>query len=94
MAKRATDGKDRYVQKYSYFGSFRSSVSNVGPNAAMLTQNGKLTDIGDAYLGRAAEGNVPKGAASRVLSSPSSLSVSLLALCGGIAGVVAGGVLV
>jgi len=48
-----------YTTRYSYFGSFRSDVSNVGPNAAMLTQNGDLTDIGSWYLGRAATGNVP-----------------------------------
>lgn len=31
----------------------------------MLTQDGKLTDIGSWYLGRDATGNVPKGAAGR-----------------------------
>jgi hypothetical protein len=49
------------VERYSYFGSFRSDVSNVGPNAAMLNQKGQLTDIGAWYLGMAATGNVPKG---------------------------------
>jgi len=48
-----------YVKRYSYFGSFRSSVSNVGPNAAMLDQNGRLTDIGSWYLGGAATNNIP-----------------------------------
>ena len=55
-----------YITHYSYFGSFRSSVSNVGPNAAMLTQKGELTDIGAWYLGRSATGNVPKGGAAQV----------------------------
>lgn len=50
-----------WVERYSYFGSFRSSSSNIGPNAAMLTQNGKLTDIGSEYLGGAATGNIPAG---------------------------------
>jgi hypothetical protein len=50
-----------YVTHYSYFGSFRSSKSNVGPNVAMLDQNGKLTDIGSWYLGGAATGNIPAG---------------------------------
>lgn len=54
-----------YITHYSYFGSFRSDASNVGPNAAMLTQNGKLTDIGSWYLGGSATGNVPKGAAGK-----------------------------
>lgn len=43
-----------YVDRYSYFGSFRSDVSNVGPNATMLDANGKVTDIGSWYL------NIPK----------------------------------
>jgi hypothetical protein len=48
-----------FVTRYSYFGSFRSPASNVGPNAAMLDQNGKLTDIGSWYLGGAATNNIP-----------------------------------
>ncbi|KAK4574066.1 hypothetical protein LTR86_001827 [Recurvomyces mirabilis] len=55
-----------YVTHYSYFGAFRSSVSNVGPNAAMLTQKGELTDIGAWYLGEKAEGKKPKGGAAQV----------------------------
>ncbi|KAI9649742.1 hypothetical protein NHQ30_002323 [Ciborinia camelliae] len=49
-----------YIDRYSYFGSFRSSVSNVGYNATMLDQDGRLTDIGSWYLGKSATGNVPK----------------------------------
>ncbi|EEA21169.1 hypothetical protein TMatcc_001170 [Talaromyces marneffei ATCC 18224] len=59
-----------YVERYSYFGSFRSSISNVGPNATMLTQNGQLTDIGSWYLGGAATGNAPNSSSSS--SSPTS----------------------
>lgn len=55
----------RYVDKYSYFGAFRSDTSNVGPDAAMLTQKGELTDIGAWYLGQEATGNVPKGSATQ-----------------------------
>ena len=52
---------------YSYFGAFRSDVSNVGPNAAMLDQKGKLTDIGSWYMGGVATNNIPKaGAADRM----------------------------
>ncbi|RFU30313.1 hypothetical protein B7463_g6020, partial [Scytalidium lignicola] len=50
-----------YIERYSYFGSFRSSVSNVGPYAAMLDEHGKLTDIGSWYLGGARTGNIPSG---------------------------------
>lgn len=35
------------VGRYSYFGSFRSKVSNVGENAVMLNNAGELTDIGN-----------------------------------------------
>ncbi|TKA80479.1 hypothetical protein B0A55_02316 [Friedmanniomyces simplex] len=55
-----------YVTHYSYFGAFRSDVSNVGPNAAMLTQKGQLTDIGAWYLGQEETGNKPKGGAAQV----------------------------
>ena len=48
-----------YVERYSYFGAFRSPVSNVGPNAAMLDGKGQLTDIGSWYLGGAATNNIP-----------------------------------
>ncbi|KIN00541.1 glycoside hydrolase family 128 protein [Oidiodendron maius Zn] len=60
----STEYMDRMsnIERYAYFGSFRSSDSNVGPNAAMLTQDGKLTDIGSWYLGGAATNNVPNAA--------------------------------
>lgn len=41
-----------YIERYSFFGAFRADVSNVGPNAAMLSSEGTLTDIGRWYLGR------------------------------------------
>lgn len=55
-----------YVSRYSWFGAFRSDVSNVGPNSAFLTAKGKLTDIGSWYLGHAETGNVPQGTAASV----------------------------
>jgi Glycosyl hydrolase catalytic core len=54
------DGLD-YVERYSYFGAFRSTKSNVGPNATFLDAKGRLTDIGSWYLGGAATGNTPTG---------------------------------
>lgn len=56
----------RYVTRYSYFGSFRSDASNVGPNVAMLDRGGQLTDIGAWYLGRHATGNLPSNDATSV----------------------------
>lgn len=50
---------DRAVSHYSYFGAFRADVSNVGPNSAMLTEKGELTDIGSWYLGGEATYHVP-----------------------------------
>ncbi len=53
-----------YVERYSYFGAFRSDTSNVGPNAAFLDDEGALTDMGSWYLGGGATGKVPKGEAA------------------------------
>ena len=47
------------VERYSFFGAFRSSQSNVGANAAMLSAGGRLTDIGAWYLGESATGVSP-----------------------------------
>lgn len=69
-----------YIERYSYFGSFRSSVSNVGPNAAMLTQDGLLTDIGSWYLGGAATGNEPASSNSSSSGSSSSSNKSNAAI--------------
>jgi len=51
--------KRNVVERYSFFGAFRSDVSNVGPNAAMLDKDGQLTDIGAWYLGRPSTGVIP-----------------------------------
>lgn len=48
------------MSRYSYFGAFRSDVSNIGPYAAMLNTVGELTDIGAWYLGLHATGIGPK----------------------------------
>ncbi|KAL2132978.1 hypothetical protein VTI74DRAFT_3048 [Chaetomium olivicolor] len=48
--------ENKAVERYSWFGAFRSSVSNVGPNMAMLDPWGNLTDIGSWYLGGNATG--------------------------------------
>jgi hypothetical protein len=47
------------IERYSYFGAFRSQVSNVGPNAPFLNNGGRLTDIGSWYLGGKATGVIP-----------------------------------
>ncbi|KAK9791965.1 putative Glycosyl hydrolase catalytic core-domain-containing protein [Seiridium cardinale] len=52
------------VGRYSYFGSFRSKVSNVGENAVMLNNAGQLTDIGSWYLGGTATDVSPTSAAT------------------------------
>ncbi|KAK7926756.1 glycoside hydrolase- catalytic core [Apiospora marii] len=71
------------VARYSYFGSFRSKVSNVGPNAVMLNNDGELTDIGSWYLGGSATGVNPQSAAGK-----SGASVLAAAAAAGIAGMV------
>ncbi|KAJ2891981.1 Alkali-sensitive linkage protein 1-like protein 3 [Zalerion maritima] len=52
-----------FVERYSYFGSFRSEDSNVGKNAAFLNNDGNLTDIGSWYMGGAATGIDPQSGA-------------------------------
>ncbi|KAJ9137492.1 Glycoside hydrolase [Pleurostoma richardsiae] len=49
-----------YIERYSLFGAFRSTVSNVGENAAMLSAGGRLTDIGEWYLGSSTKGVKPE----------------------------------
>lgn len=57
-----------FVERYSLFGAFRSDVSNVGPNGAMLSAGGNLTDIGAWYLGRQATGVKPtQGSSASVM---------------------------
>ncbi|KAF8461711.1 glycosyl hydrolase catalytic core-domain-containing protein [Kalaharituber pfeilii] len=67
-----------YVERYAWFGSFRSSVSNVGPNAAMLNEDGQLTDIGSWYLGGNGSGIVPSGQDSGTSGTPGRLRVQAL----------------
>ncbi|KAF1820660.1 glycoside hydrolase family 128 protein [Dissoconium aciculare CBS 342.82] len=76
-----------YLTHYAWFGAFRSSVSNVGPNAAFLTGNGQLTDIGAWYLGRRATGNVPttNGATRHSSAFVGSIGVVLAAALYGLA---------
>ncbi|KAL1296821.1 hypothetical protein AAFC00_004447 [Neodothiora populina] len=50
-----------FVGRYSYFGAFRSDISNVGPNAAFLNPKGKLTSIGSWYLGHSTAGAAASG---------------------------------
>jgi hypothetical protein len=48
-----------FLERYSYFGAFRSYASNVGYNASLLDSCGNLTDLGDWYLDRPAQGYIP-----------------------------------
>ena len=74
-----------FVERYSLFGAFRSDVSNVGPNAAMLDPNGKLTDIGAWYLGRQGTGVIPTGPKDSGVSR-AALQQAVSLLCGVLAG--------
>lgn len=68
-----------YVKKYSYFGAFRSSKSNVGPNAAFLNGAGQLTDIGSWYLGGSATGRIPGTSPAARLALPHGTGVAAVA---------------
>ena len=70
-----------YITHYSYFGAFRSDTSNVGVDAAMLNQQGKLTDIGLWYLGQTGKGAVPKGGAAQVAKFAGWAVVVVAAAC-------------
>ncbi|KAI2774481.1 glycoside hydrolase family 128 protein [Daldinia loculata] len=67
------------VGRYSLFGSFRSSDSNVGPNAAMLNNDGQLTDIGSWYLGMSGTHVDPQSGAGRTHITVASAVVLMLA---------------
>lgn len=56
--------KEDYIGRYTYFGAFRSDKSNVGPNAVFLNKKGKLTEIGNMYLGLSDKGVDPSWAPS------------------------------
>ncbi|KAH8881407.1 hypothetical protein GQ53DRAFT_888465 [Thozetella sp. PMI_491] len=73
------------VERYAYFGAFRSIVSNLGYNAAFLDPYGNLTDIGSWYLGGNATGNAPMPSFSGSTSSSntsSSTSCTSVTPCG------------
>lgn len=74
--KRSLEYMDRIddVERYSLFGAFRAPTSNVGPNGAMLSAGGELTDIGAWYLGREAMGVAPS---STVGSAATEIQVGL-----------------
>lgn len=69
------------VERYSWFGSFRSDVSNVGPNAAFLTAQGQLTNIGSWYLGGSGSGSEIQPAPSKARKLGDSPDVKFLWGC-------------
>jgi hypothetical protein len=73
------------VDRYSLFGSFRSKVSNVGENAVMLSNGGKLTDIGSWYLGGSATGVLPQSQSGAAMRQ-SSVALAVAAAVVGFAG--------
>ncbi|KAG5932679.1 hypothetical protein E4U53_001221, partial [Claviceps sorghi] len=66
-----------YIGRYSYFGAFRSTNSNVGPNAAFLNKDGRLTDIGSWYSGFGATGVNPESESAEALLTPGAGRVAL-----------------
>lgn len=66
------------MTRYSYFGAFRSDTSNIGPNAAMLSAKGALTDVGSWYLGEQATGAKPSSAVSLMGSSSKLMAYSMV----------------
>lgn len=68
-----------YLHRYAYFGAFRSSKSNVGANAAMLDQSGRLTDIGSWYLGGGLTGNIPSDSGAEITGARIDSRIEFLA---------------
>ncbi|KAH7031438.1 glycosyl hydrolase catalytic core-domain-containing protein [Microdochium trichocladiopsis] len=69
------------IERYTMFGAFRSGVSNIGPNAAFLNNDGKLTDMGSWYLGGSATGVLPtSGSLPGSPSAANRLSASIVAI--------------
>ncbi|KAH7118793.1 glycosyl hydrolase catalytic core-domain-containing protein [Dendryphion nanum] len=85
----AVDWLDRIenITHYAYFGAFRSDVSNVGPNSAMLTAKGQLTDIGSWYMGGNLTHAVPTAGAPSSQRYATFAGWALLVLAVGIWGV-------
>jgi len=73
-----------FIERYAYFGSFRSHTSNVGPNVPFLNNDGLLTDIGSWYLGGnetgvdPQSGNEAKGLRAPLLVALAAIGVSIL----------------
>lgn len=78
--KESTEYLERHpqVERYALFGAFRSDVSNIGPNATMLNDEGELTDIGLWYLDRKGVGAKP------ITRSPRSRSPAPTTIPGGV----------
>jgi hypothetical protein len=86
--------KEDYIGGYTYFGAFRSDVSNVGPNAVFLNNDGELTDIGSFYLGSGATGIDPQsGDGDSAAGRPSARAGALFAGLVGVVGAVVVGLL-
>jgi hypothetical protein len=70
-----------WVERYAWFGSFRSTDSNLGPNATMLNAQGGLTQLGNQYLNVAPSASSASTTSSRTTaaatSSPSGTARSL-----------------
>jgi hypothetical protein len=74
-----------YVERYAYFGSFRSQDSNVGKEGVMLDKGGALTSVGEWYLGLSGVGRDPGSGGGRVRIGSlwmGLLGVVVVLLCG------------
>ncbi|KAK6211307.1 hypothetical protein QIS74_10571 [Colletotrichum tabaci] len=75
-----------YIERYTYFGAFRSKTSNVGPNVPFLNNDGKVTDIGAWYMGMASTGvNPQSGDKSAALRGTAPVLGAFVAALAGVA---------
>ncbi|CCF32474.1 hypothetical protein CH063_00808 [Colletotrichum higginsianum] len=75
-----------YIERYTYFGAFRSKTSNVGPNVPFLNNDGKVTDIGAWYMGMVSTGvNPQSGDKSAALRGTAPVLGAFVAALAGVA---------
>jgi hypothetical protein len=69
-----------FIQGYTYFGAFRSGVSNVGPDVTFLNNDGELTDVGSWYMGRSATGVKPQSGRGEAVAVSSGVILGMMGL--------------
>lgn len=81
--------EEDHIGRYTYFGAFRSSASNVGQDAVFLNNDGDLTDLGAWYIGQDATGVDPRSGDETDSLAVRTVGVNLVSMVLGTAGLLA-----